>query len=59
MAEHDAVTDVPDEALEAFLRYALIFYSRGVLMRRNCTSEWEACAKFVLKEMVDDPTRIG
>lgn len=54
MATHDAVIEQPcsDEDLEAFLRFALIFYARGVLRRKDCTPEWEACARYVLKELI-------
>lgn len=48
-------TDAPpdEDEIEAFIRFAIIYYARGVLQNRfQCTPEWRRCAKHVLKEVV-------
>lgn len=44
----------PDYAdVEAFVKYALIYYCRGVLQGRgDCTPEWKNLAQHVLDEVM-------
>lgn len=48
-------TQPDNEALEAFVRFGLRYYCRGVLMRPDkSTPEWQALARHVLGELDND-----
>jgi len=48
------MTPPNEELIESFVKYALIYYCRGVLQGRfDCTEEWKSCAKHVLSEVME------
>lgn len=47
------MTQPDDKVIESFVKYALVYYCRGVLQNRfDCSQEWKDCAKHVLNEVI-------